>query len=114
MRLKKILGVILFVLGLSMYFFSNYITGQVNEGKAQVSTAEKQIDTGKKLFSLSPYTKDVGKMVTDKGEKKIEEGKVEISKYEHMAKLLHTGGIIFTIAGAGIFLISFVGKKKRK
>lgn len=110
MNWKRILGIIVVVLGIACIFFSNYITDQVNEGKGQIKSAQKKVDTGTGILSLSPYTKDVGEKLSDSAQKKIDEGKAQVTYYEGIAGQLQVGGIVLIIAGAVLIII---GRRKK-
>jgi hypothetical protein len=111
---RRISGIIILIIGIVMYFFSNYITDQVNEGKKKVSNAQKKVNQGNSLFSLNPYTKEIGKAATNPAQQEINEGEQQISEYEQIAHWLYVGGVVVVILGAGIFVISFVGKGKNR
>ncbi len=114
MNYKKIIGIVIFVCGIVMFFLSNYISEQVNEVKYKISNAEKQVQQGKSLFSLSPYTKGIGDKAASSAQKKIDAGKNQVTEYEQIANLLHIGGIVFVILGAGIFMLGFINKKQNR
>ncbi len=113
MKIIRILGIIILLAGLSSYLFSGYIATQVASGKEQVASAEQKVDTLKGLSSLSPYTKGAGNMVAGSAQKKIDDGNMDIAKYQQMSDLLHQYGIIASILGAILICISFIpiGKK---
>ncbi|MCX6991145.1 MAG: hypothetical protein NTX49_08810 [Chlamydiae bacterium] len=113
MLFRKISGILLVVIGVAMYLMSNYIADQVFQGKNQIASAQQKVDIANGLFSQSPYTKGIGGAVTSSGQKQIDEGKSQVSQYELLANRLHTGGVVICIAGAGLFLVGFLGKKKR-
>lgn len=106
---KRIFGIILFIAGVAMIGASMYIKTQVLEGREQISSAQKKVDTGKGLFSMTPYTKDVGDALGKSAQKKIEAGTAEADKYEKIAGWLQIGGIVFMIGGAFMIII---GRKK--
>lgn len=114
MNYKKIIGIILIVVGVAMIFVSNYIIDQVNEGKLKISKAEKQVQQGKSLFSLTPITKAIGDKAASSAERKIDAGKAQVSEYEELAGTLHMGGIILIVAGVGVFALGFLSQKKKK
>lgn len=114
MRFLRIIGALILLAGIASILFSNYITNQVNEGKVKIAQGEKTVNQSKQLFSLNPVSKEVGKGLTHSADKKIEEGKQQVSKYELLAQQLYTGGIAGSIAGAAIFIISFLGKSKKR
>ena len=107
MKNKRILGIVLFFIGILMFLFANYIDKEVSEGKHKISTAQKQVDTGDSLLSLSPYTEDIGKTAKGGAQKKIDAGQAEVDKYETIALWLHIGGILIGITGIGTFALSY-------
>lgn len=104
---KRTLGITLLILGIAMFLFANYIAQQVIEGKQKISTAQKQVDTGDSLLSLSPYTEDVGKFAKGEAQGKIDAGNAEVRKYELVAKWLHIGGVIIALGGVYFLILSF-------
>ena len=112
MKARKIIGIILFILGVIGYFFSDYIQKQVEEGKIKIAQAEKTVEQGNKIFSLNPVTKEIGKGLSKPAEKKIAQGKEDVQYYEGISSWLKIGGIIAGIVGIVLFFFSF-GKKKR-
>lgn len=110
MKSKRILGILIALAGVVMILFSNYITGQVEEGKGRISSAESTVEQGNKLFSVTPESKAVGKAITGSAEKRIAEGKEQVSAYEELAKWLKIGGIGAIILGA---IVVFFGGKRR-
>ncbi len=113
MILKRVLGIVLLTIGIILYFFSSYISSQVAEGKEKISSAKEQVNVAGKLFSMSPYTKGIGKEVSATGEKKIGEGEQKVAKYEKIAHQLYIGGIILVVLGAGVIAWSFAKRTKK-
>ena len=117
---KKILGVLIVLIGIAMLGGSYYIQNQVNEGKIQVASAQSKVDTGKALFSNIPVAKDVGvvgeigkgigKGLASSAQSKIDAGSEQIRHYEKMAFGLKMGGIALIIVGIAVV---FIGRKKR-
>ncbi len=110
MNAKKVAGTVLVVIGAVMLFFSNYIAEQVLSGKMQIKQAQGQVDTIDSVFSMSKYTKPVGKQLTGSAQKKIDAGQMDVNKYEAMARNLKIGGIIVILIGIALFVLS---RKKR-
>lgn len=108
---KRILGIVILIGAITMIYFSYYIKTRVNEGKGQISDAQKNVDTADSLFSLSPATKGIGKGLTGAAQKKIDEGQLQISQYEGLASFLQIGGIILVVVGVGVILM---GGRKRQ
>jgi hypothetical protein len=115
MNLKQLIGVFIILIGCGLFGVSSYITAQVDEGKVEVSSAQRKVDQGKQLFSLSPYTKPVGKGLTDAAQNKINIGKEDIARYEAMAAAFQIGGWIAVGVGAVVTILLFNWiKPKRK
>ncbi|MES2344619.1 MAG: hypothetical protein V4494_01585 [Chlamydiota bacterium] len=109
MNRKKILGVVLLVVGFAMYLFSVYIMNEVGEGRDKISTSQSVVDAGKGLFSENPF----GKAATDSAQEKLDEGSEEASAYEKLAHVLHIGGAILIVVGAGVFILGFINRNRR-
>ena len=107
---KKILGIALVIVGVMTYLFAGYIADQVTEGKSKIAKAEKTVSTTKEITSLSPYTKDLGNMATAPAEKKINQGKEDVSTYSQIANWLHIIGIVLFLIGILFILITFLNK----
>lgn len=114
MIFARILGILMMIAGVVMFFFSNYISEQVAAGQQKINSAQSQVNMGKQLFGSNPYTKDVGQGLTNSAQKKINEGQQTVNEYTALADQLHTGGIIVAAVGVGLFVISFIGRKKKK
>ncbi|MBS0625180.1 MAG: hypothetical protein JSS32_03945 [Verrucomicrobia bacterium] len=110
MNSKQITGIVLVLAGVAMLLTSQYIKSQVLEGKQQISSAQKKVDTANQLFSVNPVSKEVGKGLTGGAQRKIDEGRGEVAHYEQVAQVLNIGGIGAIIVGGVIFLL---GRKKR-
>ncbi|PIS00921.1 MAG: hypothetical protein COT84_05015 [Chlamydiae bacterium CG10_big_fil_rev_8_21_14_0_10_35_9] len=113
MKTKRTLGIIFLILGVVLYIFGSYISGEVAKGRQQISSAQKSVDKGRGFSQLSPFTKDVGGMLADSAQKKIDEGRQQADEYEALANWLHIGGIVIFIVGVGFLAFSF-SRKKRK
>lgn len=106
MNYKRILGIVLFLCGVALVVISIYIKNQVEEGKLKIAKAEKQVEGGKKLFSLNPVSKEVGKkVIIDPAERKIAKGKKDVNYYERMSNRLMVIGIICGALGIGVFFL---------
>ena len=112
MNIKRISGITIAVIGICAYLFGSYIEAQVNDGKGQISSGQKKVDTIRDVGGLSPYTQDLGDSVASSGQKKIDEGQKLVDKYEELAEELHLGGVLLFLIGAGLTGWSFVQKKR--
>ena len=105
MSARKVSGLVIAVVGVGSLLFSMYIKNEVAKGRGQIKDAQGKVDTGKGLFSLSPYTKDVGDALGSSAQKKIDEGKMQADAYEALAQWLQIGGIALIVIGAAVFLV---------
>jgi len=112
MRLMRILGFVILIAGIAALLFASYINSRIGQGKAEIENAQKKVKQAEGILSINPVTKELGKEISGGAQKKIDEGKDLVAKYEKIAGLLHTGGIVMTILGAGIVIVSFLRKKK--
>ncbi len=108
----RILGIIILLAGIVSICFSHYITTQIKEGKIKIDKGQKTVDQSSSLFSLNPYSKQVGQGMTSSAQKKIDEGKNEVARYEQIASTLQIFGIAGIVVGAGVTLFSFFGSRK--
>lgn len=111
MNFRRILGMIILVIGILMMIFSISIKNRTEEGNQEVKSGQKKVDRTNKAFSLTPLTEPLGKGVTGSAQKQIDEGKEEIAYYQQMAKWLKTGGIIFIAAGVVTIIIPRKNKR---
>lgn len=109
MKGRRIFGIALIIIGAIMLFFSDYIAGQVAQGRIKIASAQSQVDTVDSVFSSSKYTKPFGQVFTGSAQDKIDAGRAQADYYEGLSGKLKIGGIILIVIGAGILLI----KKKR-
>jgi hypothetical protein len=109
MKNRRIFGIALIIIGAIMLFFSDYIAGQVSQGRAKIANAQSQVDTIDSVFSSSKYTKPFGQAITGSAQSKIDAGIVQADYYEGLSGKLKIGGIILILVGAGLLFI----KKKR-
>lgn len=112
--ITRIIGILVLIAGIVMMFVSNYIYDQIGEGNRKIENAQRNVDTGESLLKLTPVTKAVGKQAMSPIQEKINEGRATIEEYEILAHRLQVWGIVLIIAGAVIFLLSFVFKKKKR
>jgi hypothetical protein len=111
-KFLRIAAVVIALIGLSLFPLSSYIADQVQEGKEKISKGENQVNTLRGGSALSPYTKDVGGIFADSGQKKIDAGKQKVTKYEALVSELKIYGLLAILLGALLFGISFVLKRK--
>lgn len=111
MKSKKLISLILILLGVGLIGTSMYITSEVEKGKGKIARAQHQVDQGGSLLSLTPVTKEIGDELTGGAQKKIDEGKQQVAHYEGIAQFCRVGGIVLLVIGAGFF---FCCKKKGK
>ncbi len=111
MLVKRILGIIFIVIGISLILSSLYITNRVNEGREQIAQAQGKVSTGKKILSFNPFGKKIAKRITDSIEKRIEEGSLKADTYATISLLFKGGGGVLIVLGVGLILLSIKHKK---
>lgn len=113
MRAKKIIGLVLIILGVASYLFGNYVATQVVDGKKKIAKTQKTVNKVRGITDLNPDTKVVGKIATQPIQKKIDEGRGDVKTYGTLAMLLHTVGIVLFAIGLLLLLMGFLSKKKQ-
>lgn len=106
MNTKRVIGIVLIIVGAVMLFFSNYIAEQVMAGQMQVNQGQSQVNTIDSVMSMSKYTKPIGKTMTSSAQSRINAGQAEIDKYESIANNLKIGGIILIVIGIAVVVFS--------
>lgn len=96
---KRNVGIILLILSFCALLGAHYIKGEVAEGNARISSAENQVQKGKRLFSINPATRVLGDVATGSAERKIIQGKKDILYYTRLANWLQIGGIFTGLGG---------------
>lgn len=114
MKLLRILGIILIVLGAGSFTMSVYIQSEVNQGRVKIRNAQETVDGAKGITKVTPFTKGFGDVLTDSAQKKIDAGRQDADKYQTMASWLKGLGISFFIIGALMLFVSFFYPKKRQ
>jgi len=110
MKGKVTAGIITMLVGIVAICFSLYIKSEVAEGKRQIASGQRKVDSSKQLFGLVPEGKGVGEVLTESGQRKIDQGKRDVATYEKISHWLMGVGII---VGVGGLLIMFIPSKKR-
>lgn len=111
--MKKIIGIVLLVIGICLYLFSGYISTQVAQGQQKIVNTQKNVNRARGLTNLSPYTKDIGNVATQPIQQKIDQGKQEVAQYQALANWLRLGGVICIVAGVVLFVFGTLGKKSQ-
>lgn len=110
--MKRALSILLIILGFGAHYGSSYIYEQIGMGEEQIASAQKKVKMADSAFSVSPYTKPLGKGLSSSADKKIKAGQAEIDRYAHIADLLKTTSYILFGVGSVLFVLSFIKKKK--
>ena len=106
MLTKRILGIIIIIIGICLIGSSFYIKSRVSSGREQIAEAESTVRKGEQLFSLNPVTKEVGKGITDSAKRKIQAGSAEADRYELIAVWFQISGSVLIVLGAGLIFMS--------
>ncbi len=96
---KLVAGILLVLIGVIMIFFSRDIARQIEEGREQVNAGQSRVDSGNALFSVHPYTKQVGQQFTRGAQQKIDAGNEQIAYYSQFVSPLQIGGIVILLLG---------------
>lgn len=99
------LAIFFLIVSFAMFGFSYYIQIEIDQGRAEISDAEKKLNQTEGLFSLSPATQQLGSGIKRAGKKKIAIAEADIAYYQSVANYLKVGGGIFAILGIGCFFI---------
>lgn len=114
MSKKRIWGIVLIIIGIILFVFGSYVSGEVAQGEQKIKSAQKGVDQSKSLTSSNRYTKSVGNMATRPVQKKIDEGKHEAASYQTLANILHGSGVVVFIIGVGCIAFSFTSKHRKR
>lgn len=109
MDFRRILGTILILLGVAAILTSVYIDKEVEKGRGQISSAQNQVDQGKKVMGLVPNSKPIGNIITGSAQGKIDAGKRDVAKYEKISNQLFYVGIALVVIG---FILVIIRKKR--
>ncbi len=110
MNLRRIIGILLAIGGAVLILTSNYISARVLEGKAEIASGQRQVDTTESIFGMSRATKPVGKAFTGSAQSRINAGQAEVDRYEQLAGQLRVGGYILVIVG---IIVAVIPSRKR-
>jgi len=106
------MGLLAIIIGIALIIFVIYGKQQIAAAKGEISSAKKKVDKSNQLFSLSPYTKDVGKQMSGGISQKIQNAEHTVEYYETLFMWCQAGGIVLIVGGAG--LIFFCRSKRRR
>ncbi len=95
----KKLGIFISIIGVLCLGFSFYIKHRVDEGNQQIASAQKKVDQGTAVFSLSPVTKEIGSELSSPFQQKIDQGKQDVKTYDTLSNWLLGGGLLLVILG---------------
>ncbi len=109
---RRIIALLLIAGGVALLLFSSYITGQVEEGKEQIVSAEQQVKKGKKFLDLFSATKPIGEQLEKSAQRKIAAGRQDVAKYEKLAGQIRIAGFIVIFIGIVLFFWPLGTKKK--
>lgn len=106
MKSKKMFGIVLLIVGIVMLGASFYIKGQVGVGRIQISNAQRNVDSGTSIFSMTPATNQVGKGLFGGAQGRIDAGTQQADYYDQMAGWLQIGGVLCIIVGGALIFFS--------
>lgn len=106
--MKKLTAAAL-IIGVICMGSSLYIKGEVREGQKKIANAQRNVDQGTSLFSITPLTKPFGDGLSRPVQKEIDQGKQDVAYYTALSNWLMIIGTLFLLGGAASFFI----RKKR-
>jgi hypothetical protein len=106
MRGKKILGIVLVIVGIGLFGFSLYLKQQIESGQIQVSDAQSRLDFGKKLLPSDPLSKGAGNVASSPFQSKIDAAVQQIKTYGSLATGTKLAGFVLILTGGAILLVS--------
>lgn len=119
MKLNRIIGIIIVVVGAICLLFSRHIAEEIMIGEGKIERGQHMVDTMDRFSSStdmatsqSPYTKPLGKFFsgqTDDAKHQIKAGREEIAYYKTVVSRLHIIGIILLVLG---LVVGFFPRKK--
>ena len=112
MKVQRIFGGVLLVLGAALFLYGNYISKEVEEGRQKIEIAQEKIDPSPHIPHLRPVPRHMEGMERESAQSRIDQKKEMIDNYEMLANWLHTGGIVVLIGGALFLAFTFSDKKK--
>ena len=92
------------ILGIALFIIGSSISSRVSEGQRQLDSAQEGVNIGRGLSDLNPYTSEVGNVVADAAQSKIDQHRQEAGRYQTAATWLHTLGIILFASGLALLL----------
>ncbi len=102
----RFFGWLILIGGIALLGVSFYIQGQVSEGREKITNAKEKVKTGDSLFSLTPPTEVVGKVLKKPITDEISKGERMADSYADLASKFKVGGIVLIVVGvaAGFIL----------
>ena len=113
MNVRKILGFVLVVVGVALFVFGGYVSGQVDDGRKKIKSAEQGVNFSRRITRSNQYTKDIGEMATQSAQRKIDQGRRYADSYQTLAFWLSLSGIIVFAVGILLFIIGFFHRKNK-
>ncbi len=109
MRSKRVIGIVVGVVGIAMIFTAHCIRQQTDEGSVKVTRAQQKMDAANEALAKDKNAKQ-SRGATSSIQRNINEAKVQIQEYGSLATWLQVGGIIFVLGGVGTL---FLTRKKK-
>ena len=105
MNVKRIIGLVLVLVGITGFFYANYQQGRIDVAGVD---AQKKIDQGKGLFKGNPVAEAFGNSLAGSAEKDVAS---KIATYEQQVQLLRMGSIFVIVIGA--VMVIFCSSRKK-
>lgn len=108
MSQRKIVGVLLLIVGVILIVASLHMKSLASMGEMRVSGGEERVSEENRPY-VRPLARERSREFSEQAEERIGEGEEMVNYYQQMGTWLQVGGIAFLIVGVGALFF-----KKRK
>lgn len=108
---KKISGVILICVGAALIVFSALVSKEVKQGDQKIQRSQNAVHGIRQATKGNDTTRQIGRIITQPIQKKINEGKVEANKYRKLSIWSLIVGIVCASIGLCLLIWGLVTKK---
>jgi len=100
MRWSYVAAILIALIGVSLIITASVIKHKVNEGQRRIAGAQEQVDQVRGLTDFNDYTAEIGEMLTEPAQRKIDAGSEKVSHYHRLSNWLMALGVFFLVLGA--------------
>ncbi len=99
MRWSYIPPIFVFLIGVGLIITASVIKHKVNEGQKRIAGAQLQVDQVRGLTDFNDYTAEIGEMLTEPAQKKIDAGTDKVSYFHKLSNWLMALGVFLFLLG---------------